>query len=64
MRDLWVAVVAVFAASSGLVGFKMLREIADFDQRWTDRQAVVADLADPPGSTPPGSAVPERGEAC
>jgi hypothetical protein len=42
----------------------MLREIADFDRRRSDRQAVVADLADPPGSTAPDIAASGTGEAC
>lgn len=61
MRAAGVLVVVVFVASSGLVGFKMLREIADFDEWWADRQADIADLPDPAGA---GERASERGEAC
>lgn len=64
MRPGLVLVVVAFAAWSGVVGFKMLREIADFDEWWDIRQAEMTGLVDPSGDDEGDMAVSGSGEAC
>ena len=59
-----VVVVVAFAGWSGIVGFKMLREIADFDEWWDIRQAEMAGLVDSARGDEGDMPVSGSGEAC